>query len=137
MKIENITEIIPQKAPFVMIDNLKKADETGFETDFLIKEDNLFLEEGRLSESSLTENIAQTCAAGFGYLGMKNEDKEPKIGFIGAISKLTNLDYAKIGDKINTKVEILNSFESIHLIQGKCYNNDQLLLECQMKIVQL
>lgn len=39
---ENITEIIPQKPPFVMIDNLLSACEGGFKSTFKVEKTNLF-----------------------------------------------------------------------------------------------
>jgi hypothetical protein len=132
---ENIKNYIPQREPFIMIDSLVDASEFGFKSEFIIASTNLFLENGVLSESSLVENVAQTCAAGFGYINSLIADAEPRLGFIGAITKLTNFNYAALNDKIETSVSILNTFENIHLIQGTCISNGEKLLECQMKIV--
>ncbi|WP_343748754.1 hypothetical protein [Fluviicola sp.] len=132
---ENITSIIPQKAPFVMIDALVSADPNGFQSTFTIASNNLFLENGVLSESALIENIAQTCAAGFGYLNSLEEDGEPKIGFIGAVTQVQNQIPAKENDLIETSVQILSTFDTIHLIEGTAKSNGEVLLSCQMKIV--
>lgn len=131
----SITRFIPQRAPFVMIDELHTANEEGFTTQFEIQSSNLFLENGILSESSLIENIAQTCAAGFGYINSQNGKGEGQLGFIGAISKLSVTKSAKEGDLIATNVSILSSFDSIHLIEGVATCNGQELVKCQMKIV--
>lgn len=132
---ENITSIIPQKAPFVMIDSLLSADQSGFESQFRIEKSNLFLENESLSESALIENIAQTCAAGFGYLNSLEAEGEPKIGFIGAVTQVQNMHYAQLNDLIETKVQIISSFDTIHLIEGIATANGTALLSCQMKIV--
>nr|WP_294859300.1 hypothetical protein [uncultured Fluviicola sp.] len=132
---ENITSIIPQRAPFVMIDSLLDANETGFNTNFEITSENLFLENGILSESSLIENIAQTCAAGFGYLNSLIEGGEPKLGFIGAVTQVQVENSAKLNDLIETSVKILSTFDTIHLVEGVAKSNGQVLLTCQMKIV--
>lgn len=132
---ENITTYIPQRAPFIMIDELVTADESGFTSTFTITEDNLFLNNNVLSESALVENIAQTCAAGFGYVNSLKEDSEPQLGFIGAVSRLSVIDSTTLNTKLSTKVEILNTFDSIHLIQGTVFDNNRELITCQMKIV--
>ena len=132
---ENITSIIPQRAPFVMIDSLLSADEAGFKTEFQIAPDNLFLENQVLSESALIENIAQTCAAGFGYLNSLEEDGEPKLGFIGAVTQVQVEDAAKENDRIETSVKVLSTFDTIHLVEGTAKSNGKVLLTCQMKIV--
>lgn len=132
---DSITRFIPQRAPFVMIDELISATEEGFETRFEIVANNLFLEDGILSESSLIENIAQTCAAGFGYVNSQAGKGEGQLGFIGAVSRLTVSGTAKLGDKIETKVSVLNSFDAIHLIEGVATCNETELVRCQLKIV--
>jgi len=131
---ENITSIIPQKAPFVMVDNLISADEKGFNSTFVVKKSNLFFENGFLQEPALIENIAQTVAAGFGYVDRQNGGG-PKLGFIGAISKLKINSLPCTDEEINTTVTHLHQFENIYLVKGESFCNDKLLIECEMKIV--
>ena len=40
---ENIETVLPHRAPFIMIDNLIRADAKEFETDFIVQHDNIFL----------------------------------------------------------------------------------------------
>lgn len=133
---ENIKTFIPQREPFIMIDALVSANGEGFKSTFEIQADNIFLEKGELSESALVENIAQTCAAGFGYMGSLSGEGEARLGFIGAVSRLEVMATSNEHDVIETTVTIINSFENIHLIEGlaKCKGNE--LVKCQMKIVQ-
>ena len=132
---ENIQVLIPQRPPFVMIDELHAASEKGFKSQFTIDDTNIFVEDGLLSESAIIENIAQTCAAGFGYVGQQNGEGAGKIGFIGAVSRLTREGEIETGDIITTEVEILNTFDNIHLAQGTAKNNKGFTLSCQLKIV--
>lgn len=135
VKKENIQGLIPQRPPFVMIDNLISADETGFTSNFELTEEVLLREGAIVSESTITEHVAQTCAAGFGYLGQKEEEGEPKIGYIGAVTKLKVHQLPQLGDVLETKVVILQNFENIHLIQGNVMVNNTEIFSCQMKIV--
>ncbi len=132
---DNITQFIPQRHPFIMIDELIHADAKGFSTKFKVKKNNIFIEEDVLSESALTENIAQTCAGGFGYLASLEESGDPKIGFIGAITRLKVNALPKIDAQLTTKVEILTTFDAVHLVKGTVFEDEKKLLECQMKIV--
>jgi predicted hotdog family 3-hydroxylacyl-ACP dehydratase len=131
---EETAAIIPQKVPFVMIDSLLTAGEDGFSSNFLVREENIFSVDGTLTEPALIENIAQTVAAGFGYVGSQ-EGGSPKVGFIGAISKLKVNGLPNVGDLITTTITPLHEFENIYLIKGENYSNDKLLVECEMKIV--
>jgi predicted hotdog family 3-hydroxylacyl-ACP dehydratase len=129
-----ILDFIPQRFPFIMIDCLTKADHHGFESTFEIKPTNIFIENNILQEPSLIENIAQTCAAGFGYL-QKNSNSAPSIGYIGSITKLIVHNLPIVGSIIKTRVQVLRQFENVYLIEGCTNLNNDRLLECEMKIV--
>ncbi len=131
---ENIDKYLPQKRPFIMVDSLINATETGFESQFTVRTDNIFLEGDTLTEPSLIENIAQTCGAGFGYL-QSHGSGEPRLGFIGAITKLTVHNLPRLNDLIDTKVTIVYSMENIFVAKGENSCNGTPLLECEMKIV--
>lgn len=131
----SITDYIPQRAPFVMIDSLISASETQFESEFEITGENIFLKDGVLSESALIENIAQTCAAGFGYVGSQNGEEAGKLGFIGSVSRLEVKKVAKENDVIKTKITVISTFDTIHLVEGTAFRGNEELVSCQMKIV--
>jgi len=134
MITENIQSIIPQRPPFVMVDKLLEATEAGFKTTYTIPSDNLFVEGNELQEPAMIENVAQTAAAGFGYLDSQAEG-EPKLGFIGAISKLKVHILPKVGETIDTSVIVAFQMENVFLIKGENRVNGELLMECEMKIV--
>jgi predicted hotdog family 3-hydroxylacyl-ACP dehydratase len=131
---EETANIIPQKAPFVMIDSLLSANEKSFTASFIAEETNVFSKNNKLQEPALIENIAQTVAAGFSYIDRQNGG-EPKIGFIGGISKLKIHQLPNIGDEITTTVTLQHQFENIYLMKGENFVNEKPLVECEMKIV--
>ena len=131
---ENIESLIPQRSPFVMISNLMKAKDTNFETDFFIQKENIFIKRGYLQEAALIENIAQTCAAGFGFLNKESGGK-PMIGFIGAVSKVLVHKLPEVNTRINTKVSVITQLENVYLVKGENFSGNDKLLECEMKIV--
>jgi len=129
-----IESFIPQRAPFIMIDNLIEVTSTTFETDFEILPDNIFLEEERLREFALIENIAQSSAVGLGFLNMSTHTMQID-GFIGAISKLKVHDLPKVNDKIFTMVTLLHQFDNMYLLKGESFVNNKRLIECEVKLV--
>jgi len=129
-----IEDYIPHRTPFVMIDNLLSVSRERFESDFEIRADNLFVAEDLFLEGGLIENIAQTCAASFGYLDRK-DGGEPKIGFIGAIARLELYDLPPVGCKITTIVTPTHQLGNIFMVIGRNYLEERILLECEMKIV--
>jgi predicted hotdog family 3-hydroxylacyl-ACP dehydratase len=131
---ENITTYIPQRAPFVMIDNLLEQSKEEVISDFHIQNENIFIEDGNFTISGLLENIAQTAAANVGYECAKQNIPVP-LGFIGAISKVKVFNLPKVGSSFNTKVSILQEVFNITLIEGKVSQNGETLVSCQMKIM--
>ncbi|TLV03561.1 hypothetical protein [Dyadobacter luticola] len=131
---EAITQYIPHREPFIMIDNLISATTERFESDLFVKEDNVLVENGFLQESGLIENIAQTCAASFGYLDREGEG-EPKVGFIGAISKLEVFGLPTVNSTIQTVVTPMHQLGNIYLVKGESFMEGRILLGCEMKIV--
>lgn len=131
----NITDIIPQREPIIMVHKVISAIEDKFVTSFEIENDNIFLKGNILQEPALIENIAQSAAAGFGILAKQAGEENNSLGFIGSITKVVCHKLPKIGDTINTSVNIVMKFGAITLIKGKNYVNNELLLECEMKIV--
>ena len=131
---ENIENYIPHRPPFVMIDNLLSVSKERFESDFEIDANNLFLKDNIFQEGGLIENIAQTCAASFGFLDSA-ENAEPKIGFIGAISRLVLYELPPLYSKINTEIVPTHQLGNIVLVTGRNFLDGRILLECEMKIV--
>lgn len=131
---EDIESIIPQRAPFIMIDNLLEATPGIFKTDFRILPGNIFLENGVLREFALIENIAQSSTAG---LSVTKSDLSKKTieGFIGGISKLRLYDLPDVNQTIHTIIKLIAQLENMFLLEGENYVNGKQLLECELKLV--
>jgi 3-hydroxyacyl-[acyl-carrier-protein] dehydratase len=129
-----ITDYIPHRQPFVMIDNLVSVTPERFESDFYIESENLLVENGHFQTTGLIENIAQTCAASFGFLDHQTGGKA-KIGFIGAISRLEVFELPAVNTTIRTIVTPLHQLGNIYLVKGESFLEGRILLGCEMKIV--
>jgi predicted hotdog family 3-hydroxylacyl-ACP dehydratase len=128
-----IEELIPQRPPFVMIDRLVSSDEVYSVTELSIREDNLFVEEGRLSASGLIENIAQTCAARIGYINL-NHGQTVKIGVIGSISNLNIERTPKVGEKLTTTIKLLEEVFQMTLVEAVIASDNEEIVHANMKI---
>jgi hypothetical protein len=131
---ENIQDFIPQRPPFVMIDNLIEATHDVFQTDFRILPDNIFIENGMLREFAMIENIAQSSSAGLAITKKYTGDKSPQ-GYLGAISRLKLYELPKVNDKIYTIVKLLAQVNNMYLLKGENYLNVSKLMECELKLV--
>ena len=63
-----ITRLIPQREPILMVDRLERVEGDSAGTLFLIRDDNFFLEGKRLAEVGIVEHIAQSASALFGFV---------------------------------------------------------------------
>jgi len=130
---QNIESFIPQRPPFVMIDELLYFDETVTRTGFTIRAGNIFVENGEFKEPGLVENIAQTAAARAGYIS-QTSGEPVRLGYIGAIKNLSITGFPKIKDEIITEITIENQIFDVSIISGKITCNGTLLAQCEMKI---
>jgi len=130
----DVLRYIPQRAPIVMIGALVHVTEKTTETELLVQADGLFVQDGVLHEAGLIENIAQTAAAGVGYTCAINNEQVP-VGFIGAVKNLTVEYLPKVGDLLQTHVEVLEEIFDMTLIKGESFVDGKPVLSCEMKIV--
>lgn len=129
-----ITTLLPQRPPILMVDELLSQDEVKTTTRFEVLDSNLFIRKGEMQEGGIIENIAQSAAARAGYY-YQQQNVTPPLGFIGAISKVKINRYPKVGEVLNTLIEMKSEVFNITLIKGTTFINDEQIAECEMKIV--
>lgn len=130
----NIQEYIPQRHPFIMVDQLTEVDEVTTISTYTIKSDNLFCENGLFYEGGLIENMAQTIAAGAGYQLRQEYNSKPKIGVIGSVKNLIIHKRPESGNTIRTQIEKITSFENALVVNCSVSENGITIAGCQMNI---
>ena len=128
-----IHSYIPQRPPFVMVDEVLHADETLVRTKFTISSDNLFVANGNFTEPGLVENMAQTAAAGTGYKA-KQDGKEAPVGYIAALKNLKIDSLPRINDTITTEITFQHTVMNAHIVQGRVMVADKEIANCELKI---
>jgi predicted hotdog family 3-hydroxylacyl-ACP dehydratase len=139
----DIQNYLPHRAPMLMVDLILEIDSTSVETEFLIKEDNIFVQNNVFIEAGLIENTAQTCSSIVGKKYFFEEDgtENENINVIGFISALKNLkihSLPKVDDTIITKANLVSKFvgDDYTLCTMSCESllEDQKLLECEINL---
>jgi predicted hotdog family 3-hydroxylacyl-ACP dehydratase len=133
VNVENVANYLPQQEPFIMVDSLLETTETTAISQFLVKSDNVLVNDGILQESGLIENIAQTIALKAGYESVLRNEK-PQVGFIVQIKDLTILDFPKVGEVVTTKIEILMNLQQMLVIKGESFSDEKALVICEMRV---
>jgi len=132
-----ILELIPQRPPMVMVDELLSFDSLTTVTQLLVKEDNIFLHDKKLSPAGLMESMAQTAATRTGWL-MKNrpgsENKRVPVGVIGGIKNFRLHFQPASGDVIMATVEVQYEIMQATIVNAKVEVEGNLAAEAELKI---
>ena len=128
-----VTRLIPQRMPIVMISQLLEAGASKVVTTLTIDENNLFLENGVLTESGLLENIAQTAAAGVGYRHIANNHPVP-VGFIASVRDFQVFSFPKVSTTITTHLVEIQEVMGVLIVEGTVYNGESKIASAEMRI---
>lgn len=116
-----------------MIDRIVEVDEQLTRTAFRPAPGTLFVEHGFFREPGLVENIAQTAAAGAGWLAQR-AGKPIRVAYIGAVRNLEIFDLPGIGEEIITEVEARDMVMGVMVVLGRIRQGERLIAECEMRI---
>jgi predicted hotdog family 3-hydroxylacyl-ACP dehydratase len=130
----DIKTLIPQQPPFVMVDKLIHFDSVFTKTGFEIPDGNLFVENGKLLEAGMIENIAQTCAARLGYINTVILKDSVRLGYIGAMKSLVINKLPDVHSTLETTIEVVNEVFNITLVNATITCKGEVLASCEMKI---
>ena len=130
---QNATDLIPQKQPFVLVDRLLYADEKRSSCSFKIREGNIFADQGFYSTPGMVESMAQTAAAGTGYL-FKKMNKPVPVGYIGSVQKLEVIDWPPVNAEITMEISLLTNILQVSLVSCQVKYEGRIMASCEMKI---
>lgn len=131
-KIE-ITSLIPQRPPFLMVDRILSCNDTDAVTELLVRQDNIMLDDNKLSSAGIVENMAQSCAARMGCV--KKLHNEPiKLGYIGEIKNLKIYRQPLLDECLTTEVHILMDLLDMTLASVCTKVGEEVIAEGRMKL---
>jgi len=128
------TLLIPQKLPFVFVDQLIDFDDQSATSIFVIKAQNPMVEGNCLMAGGLLENMAQTAAVMNGY--RQNIMHLPVVrAYIGAMSNIVISSLPAVGQQITTYVKMKTKVLNVEIMEAQVMNEEgQILASCEMKI---
>lgn len=133
MPDSNILHYIPQAPPMVLVDQVIEASDTRTICVFLVKPEGLFVSDGVLSESGLAENMAQTAAAGVGFLCLQRKEEVP-VGYIASIRNLVIHELPPIGSELNTEIMVTDNVMDVSFVEGTVRLGTRVIAACEMRI---
>ena len=132
----NVLELLPQRPPFVMVDNLTDYSETQSSCCLTVRADNVFFEKGCLTAPGLIEHIAQTCAARLGYYNCYILKTGVRLGFIGEVKDLCILRLPREGELIETTITVLQEIFDVTLVTAEVRVGKEVIVTTRLKIAQ-
>ena len=121
-----ITDLLPQKPPFIFVDRLLEFGMEVSLAEFEVTGDCIFLRDGVLSEAGLLENIAQSCAARIGYLYKYIYHKDVRIGIIGSVRNLVISALPPQGIVLLTRVEFMAEALDLSKVRAEVRTGDRM-----------
>jgi len=126
-------ELIPQREPFVLVDEIVEISDTKTLTRFSFDDSHILCRQGHLIEAGIIENIAQSAAAGAGH-HFVSQGLDIPIGFIGSVDKLVVNFLPKADDVIETEINIEHKVMSVTVVNCVSKVGERVVATCKMKI---
>ena len=128
-----ISELLPQRPPFVFVDRLLYYDPTVTRTEFRVPEVGLFVEDGHFLTAGLIEHMAQSSAARIGYVSRYVLHVPVRIGYIGNVRKLEVFRNPAAGQLLETTVTLREEIFGITLTDVEVRCGDELVARASLK----
>ncbi len=122
-QFDDITKLIPQRPPMLMVKRMLSCDDTKVTTELDILSDNIFVEDGCLAEPGIIENMAQTAAVMQGWK-FRDQANAADIRYLCEIRNLTIERLPSVGETLKTTVEVKASAAGVIMVS--CHSETDL-----------
>lgn len=130
-----IKQLIPQRPPFMMVDRVLSCDEIDALTEFVVREDNILLDDGLLSAAGIIENMAQSCAARMGCVDLLHG--EPiKIGYIGDVRDAQIIRNPQRDEVVHTHIHVIEDVFNLLLAEVNVMVGEETVATARMKVAK-
>ena len=134
MSYQDIKHYIPQRSPILMVDELVSVEGDTARTVFVVKDNALLCENGKLTEAGLIEHIAQSASAFAGYRAVSAGATEPPVGLIGEVKNYHCYRRPGIGERLDTYITFGVTSGEVTIVAGKTLAGEELIAETKLKI---
>ena len=131
----DIKNLIPQRSPIMMVDELLEAHDDVARCSLTIREDNFFLEsDGAIAEPGVIEHIAQSASAFAGYKAIQAGAPEPPVGYIGEVKRFRLNRRPCKDETLMTTITMGPTVGGVTIIGGETVSGEETIATTQMKI---
>ncbi|MEO5583871.1 MAG: hypothetical protein ABIQ75_00325 [Flavobacteriales bacterium] len=129
-----IQGLLPQRAPFIMVDRLTEFSEQEVCAGLEVREDNLLTQHGAFTAAGLIEHMAQTVALHTGFDFHLKQQPTP-TGYIGAINDVVIHALPPVGAILSTTARLSMQFLQVTLVETEVRVDGTVIAACTMKTV--
>ncbi len=131
--MNSILDIIPQRPPFVFVDEVVTINGISAVLSYRVATDCPLLSDGYLSIAGVLEHVAQSCAARIGNL--QSQTNQPiRIGYIGGVKSIEVLRNPKVGELLTTEVNLIEEVFDISLLSCTTRVEDEVIAQTTIKL---
>ena len=124
---DDIKRLIPQREPFIMVDEIEASDGTHAVTALTVLKENYFmLPDGTMSETGVIEHM--------GCQALEQQTANPPVGLIGEVKRFECQRRPCAGEKIETSIEFGFVFGNVTIATGESHVGEELIAKAQLKI---
>lgn len=135
MMTHTIKQLIPQREPILMVDELLRVEGEQASACLTVRPGNIFLaEDGTMEESGVIEHIAQSASAFAGYKAIEAGATEPPVGYIGEVKKFRSYRRPRLGEQLVTTIDLGPEVNGVTLLSAYTCVDEEKVAETQMKI---
>ncbi len=132
LKGKDLERLLPQRWPFVMVDEFEQQGDHEAATALTVHEGNYFLlPDKTMAETGLIEHMAQSCSA---LAGSLSQGSSAPIGMIVEVKNFYCKRRPTIGDKIETKATFGLTFGPMTLAHCTASIGGETISETDLKI---
>ena len=132
LKGKDIKRLLPQRFPFLMVDEFEQCDDQQAVTALIVRDGNYFmLADETLAETGLIEHMAQSCSA---LAGSKSKGDSAPVGMIVEVKHFHCNRRPQAGDKIETRAQFGLSFGQMTLAHCASTIDGETIAETDLKI---
>ena len=129
-------ELLPHEKPILMVKDIISYDDTTKSSTVTasVDIDSPFLDDaGQVENECFIEIIAQAAAAQHGF-NRQREQLPLEQGFLAGVNFMKIYGTANTGDSLVVNVECGTEISSLSVINGKIFNNDELIAEVTITV---
>lgn len=135
MMTHTIKQLIPQREPILMVDELLGVEGEQASACLTVRPGNIFLaDDGTMEESGVIEHIAQSASAFAGYKAIEAGATEPPVGYIGEVKKFRSYRRPRVGERLVTTISLGPEVNGVTLLSAHTCVEEEKVAETQMKI---